>query len=70
MPAIGAAVLAGMNYVANGTQTPQVLTTINWFVTLIPAILSVINGVLYLVYPISTEKHRNIINELIRRREV
>ena len=70
MPAIGAAVLAGMNYVANETQTTQVLTTINLFVTIIPAILSVINGVLYLIYPISTDKHKKIMNELIRRREV
>lgn len=70
MPAIGAAVLAAMHYVANGTQTAQVLATINWFVTMIPAILSVLNAVFYLLYPISTEKHKEILEELIRRREV
>lgn len=70
MPAIGAAVLAGMNYVANGTQTPQVLTTINQFVTLIPGILSILNGLLYLIYPISTDSHKKILSELIRRREI
>lgn len=68
MPAIGAAVLAAMNYVANTDQTPQILNAINWFVTLIPAIISTINGFLYLMYPISTEKHREIMEELIHRR--
>lgn len=69
MPAVGAAVLAALNYVANGVQTPQVLNAINWFITLIPAIISAINGVLYLFYPISTKKHKEIMTELIRRRE-
>lgn len=69
MPAIGAAVLAGMNYVANTAQTSQVLSTINWFITLIPAILSVANGIFYLFYPISTQRHREILEELIHRRE-
>ena len=68
MPAVGAAVLASMDYVANIQQTPQVLTAINWFITLIPAVLSLLNGVNYLLYPISTEKHREIMAELIRRR--
>ena len=68
MPAVGAAVLAAMNYVANTDQTPQVLNAINWFVTLIPAIISTINGFLYLMYPISTEKHKEIMQELIQRR--
>lgn len=68
MPAVGAAVLASMNYVANVQQTSQVLTAINWFITLIPAVLSLLNGVNYLLYPISTEKHREIMAELIRRR--
>lgn len=68
MPAVGAAVLAAMNYVANTDQTPQILNAINWFVTLIPAIISTINGFLYLMYPISTEKHKEIMEELIQRR--
>ena len=68
MPAIGAAVLAALNYVANAQQTPEVLEAINWFISLIPAILSTLNGFLYLFYPISTDKHREIMNELIERR--
>ena len=69
MPAIGVAVLGALNYVAKGNQTPEVLTAINCFISLIPGIISVINGVLYLFYPISTAKHKEIIAELIQRRE-
>ncbi|MDD3337384.1 MAG: glycoside-pentoside-hexuronide (GPH):cation symporter [Lachnospiraceae bacterium] len=69
MPAVGAAVLAAMNYVANGVQSTEVLNAINWFITLIPAIISAINGIFYLMYPISTEKHKEIMSELIRRRQ-
>ena len=68
MPAIGAAVLAALGYVANMQQSPEVLNAINWFISLIPAILSTVNGFLYLLYPISTEKHREIMKELISRR--
>ncbi len=69
MPAIGVAVLGTLNYVAKGTQTPEVLRAINCFISLIPGVISIINGVLYLFYPISTEKHKEIISELIARRE-
>ena len=69
MPAIGAAVLAAMHYVAGGAQPAQILNAVNWFITLIPAILSLINAVFYLMYPISTEKHKEIMGELIRRRQ-
>lgn len=69
MPAIGAAVLAAMHYVANREQPADILNAINWFVTLIPAILSLVNVMLYLMYPISTEKHKDIMVELIRRRQ-
>lgn len=69
MPAIGAAVLAALHYVANAQQSPEVLNAINWFISLIPAILSTINGFLYLMYPISTEKHKEIMDELIARRQ-
>lgn len=68
MPAVGAAVLAGMHYVANVEQPTEILNAINWFVTLIPAIISIINGMLYLFYPISTQKHKEIMRELIARR--
>ena len=65
---LAAAVLAALGYAANADQTPQVLNAVNWFITLIPAILSVLNGLFYLMYPISTEKHKEIMEELIRRR--
>ena len=69
MPAIGAAVLAALNYAANADQPPQVMNAINWFVTLIPAIISTINGIFYLLYPISTGKHKEIMAELLQRRQ-
>lgn len=69
MPALGAAVLAALNYVANQQQGAGVLNAINWFVTLIPAIISTINGFLYLMYPISTQSHQKIMEELIERRK-
>ena len=68
MPAIGIAVLAAFRYVARGEQPAEILNAINWFITLIPAVISAVNGVLYLFYPISTEKHREIMKELIGRR--
>ncbi len=68
MPAIGIAVLAYFNYVPNVEQSGQVLESINWFITLIPAVISAINGVIYLMYPISTANHKEIMNELIDRR--
>ena len=69
MPAIGAAVLAALNYAANQQQSGEVLNAINWFVTLIPAIISTVNGFLYLLYPISTKSHQEIMGELIERRK-
>ena len=68
MPAIGAAVLAALNYTANVQQPQEILSAINQFITLIPAIISLLNGILYLFYPISTAKHKTIMDELIRRR--
>lgn len=68
MPAIAAAVLAALGYAANEVQTTQVLNAINWFITLIPAAISALNGIFYLMYPISTERHKEIMEELIRRR--
>ncbi len=69
MPAIAVAVLGTLHYVADGTQTGQVLTAINCFISLIPGIISIINGILYMMYPISTKMHKEIMDELIRRRE-
>lgn len=70
MPAIAAAVLSSLNYVANTQQPETVLNAINCFITLIPAGLSLINGFLYLAYPISTAAHKEIMNELLNRRAV
>ena len=70
LPAIGMAVLAAFNYVARGEQSPEILSAINWFITMIPAIISAVNVVLYLFYPISTEKHQEIMKELIGRRRL
>lgn len=69
MPAIGVAVLGFLNYVPNVQQSEKVLTAINFFISLIPALLSLINGLFYLLYPISAESHKKIMAELIRRRQ-
>lgn len=68
MPAIGIAVLAYYNYVPNEMDNQNVLSAINWFVTLIPAAISLVNGLIYLAYPISTKDHEVIMAELIDRR--
>lgn len=57
-----------LKYVAKAEQLAEVLTAINWFITLIPAMIGGVNGILYLFYPISSEKHREIMKELIERR--
>jgi Na+/melibiose symporter-like transporter len=67
-PAIGALVLAMLYYVPNQQQSPQVLGAMNWSVTLVPAILCMLGGVIYLCYKISGEKHRKILEELQKRR--
>lgn len=69
MPAIGVAVLGFLNYEPNVQQSTEVLTAINFFISLIPALLSLINGLFYLIYPISAERHREIMAELIHRRQ-
>ncbi|HAC7851218.1 TPA_asm: MFS transporter [Salmonella enterica] len=68
MPAAGIAVLAYLNYVPNQVENPNILDAINWFVTLIPAVLSLLNGIIYLLYSISTDDHAEIMEELIDRR--
>ena len=67
--AIGDAVDFGEFISGVSAQPAQILNAVNWFITLIPAILSLINAVFYLMYPISTEKHKEIMGELIRRRQ-
>lgn len=69
MPAIGVAILGTLGYVAKGTQTTSVLNAINCFISLIPGVISIINGIIYLFYPISSAKHKEIITELIERRK-
>lgn len=68
-PAIGTLVLSILLYVPNQTQSPEVLNAMNWSVTLVPAILCAIGGVIYLCYKISAAKHSEILNELQARRQ-
>lgn len=70
MPAIGAAVLAYLNYVPGGQQPFAILNAINWSISLVPAILSFINAAAYMLYPISTDMHKKLMHELIARRNV
>lgn len=70
MPAVGAAVLAAMHYVPGAEQPDNILHAINLFISLIPAVISLINAAAYMLYPISTEKHQKIMAELIRRRDI
>ena len=69
-PAAGGALLAALNYVANTQQTPQVLNAINLTISVIPCAICVVNAILYLFSPISQKKHKEIMDELIRRRTV
>lgn len=62
--------LAALNYVANTQQTPQVLNAIDLTISVIPCAICVVNAILYLFYPISQKKHKEIMDELIRRRTV
>ena len=64
------ALLAALNYVANTQQTPQVLNSINLTISVIPCAICVVNAILYRFYPISQKKHKEIMDELIRRRTV
>lgn len=66
----GGALLAALNYVANTQQTPQVLNAIDLTISVIPCAIRVVNAILYLFYPISQKKHKEIMDELIRRRTV
>ena len=69
-PAAGGALPAALNYVANTQQTPQVLNAINLTISVIPCAICVVNAILYRFYPISQKKHKEIMDELIRRRTV
>lgn len=69
-PATGGALLAALNYVANTQQTQQVLNAINLTISVIPCAICVVNAILYRFYPISQKKHKEIMDELIRRRTV
>ena len=68
--ATSGAFLAALNYVANTQQTPQVLNAINLTISVIPCAICVVNAILYRFYPISQKKHKEIMDELIRRRTV
>ena len=68
--ATSGALLAALNYVANTQQTPQVLNAIDLTISVIPCAICVVNAILYRFYPISQKKHKEIMDELIRRRTV
>ena len=69
-PATSGALPAALNYVANTQQTPQVLNAIDLTISVIPCAICVVNAILSLFYPISQKKHKEIMDELIRRRTV
>ena len=66
-PATSGALPAALNYVAN---TQQVLNAIDLTISVIPCAICVVNAILSLFYPISQKKHKEIMDELIRRRTV
>ena len=68
--ATSGALPAALNYVANTQQTPQVLNAIDLTISVIPCAICVVNAILYPFYPISQKKHKEIMDELIRRRTV
>ncbi|MGT1662733.1 MFS transporter, partial [Salmonella enterica subsp. enterica serovar Typhimurium] len=57
-----------LNYVPNQVEDNRILDAINYFVTIIPAAISLLNGLIYMAYPISTAGHEEIMKELIDRR--
>ena len=46
------------------------LNAINLTISVIPCSICVVNAILYRFYPISHKKHKEIMDELIRRRTV
>ena len=64
-----AAVLATLHFQANVQQTPAVLHTINNFFTLIPGILSVGCGIVFLFYKIDRGTFHDILKQLEARKE-
>lgn len=46
------------------------LNAINLTISVIPCAICVVNAILSLFYPISQKKHKEIMDELIRRRTV
>lgn len=64
-------ILAWSGYVQRAPQqTPQALTTIRFFIAIVPAVILVGAVVVAWRYPLTREHHRAIQKELARRREV
>ncbi len=59
-----AAALAVLGFQANVTQTPLVTGTINNFFTVIPGILSVLCGIVFLFYKIDRKTFNDILSKL------
>lgn len=59
-----AAILAVLGFQANVTQTPLVSGTINNFFTVIPGILSVLCGIVFLFYKIDRKTFNDILSKL------
>ena len=51
-------------------RVSQVLNAIDLTISVIPCAICVVNAILSLFYPISQKKHKEIMDELIRRRTV
>ena len=59
-----AAILAVLGFQANVTQTPLVNITINNFFTVIPGVLSVLCGIVFLFYKIDRKTFNDILSKL------
>ncbi|HRN16698.1 MAG TPA: MFS transporter, partial [Xylanibacter oryzae] len=71
--AIGTAVtgwmLAAFGFVANGAQNPETINGIKMFLSILPAIGTVLSFVCIAFYPLSEKRMKNITKELENKRE-
>lgn len=63
-PAALGFLLAGVGYVPNVDQTPEVLTSINMMMTLVPAALCLIAAVPFLFYKLDRHRFNEIVDQL------
>jgi len=71
--AIGTAVtgwmLAAFGFVANGVQNPETINGIKMFLSILPAIGTVLSFIFIAFYPLSEKRMKNITKELEKKRE-